>query len=474
MRISFHGAAGSVTGSCHLLEAAGQRILVDCGMFQGSRALDQENGDDFGFDPASIHLLLLTHAHLDHCGRIPLLVKRGFRGRILTTAATRDLAQLVLLDSAGLQREEMHHRHHSNDPGQGAAQATAAAPLYDESDVQQAMGLCEGRMRYGAPVELAPGIRATFHDAGHILGSAWILLELAEAGLQRRVIFSGDLGNRDKPILNPPEPAAAADAIVMEATYGDRNHRSQADSIAEFRQAVVETVHRGGNVVVPTFALERAQDLLYYLREMIEQKLIPAATPVYLDSPMAISATEIFRRHPECFNPATAALLAAGHDPFALPGLQFTRDSQASIAINHARGAVIMAGSGMAAGGRVQHHLKHNLSDAQNCVIFVGYAAVGTPARAIIDGAKTVKLFGESVSVRAEIRTISGFSAHADHDDLLAWATAGGKPGRILLVHSEADAAAALARDFAARGVTAACPQLNQSVDLAQVQSAAV
>lgn len=463
MQITFHGAAGAVTGSCHLLEAAGRRILIDCGLYQGSRSLREENAEDFGFDPTAVDLLLLTHAHLDHCGRIPLLVKRGFRGRILTTAASRDLAELVLLDSAGLQQEEL--RHHPNG---------AQAPLYDRGDVQQAMAQFEGRMAYGASAKLAPGIRATFHNAGHILGSAWILLELEEAGQRRRVIFSGDLGNRDKPILNPPEGAVAADDIVMESTYGDRNHCCQADSIQEFRKVVAETLARGGNIVIPTFALERAQDLLFYLREMIEQKVIAAATPVYLDSPMAISATEIFRRHREDYNPAAAALIAAGDDPFALPGLHFTRDTQDSMAINQVHGAVIMAGSGMASGGRILHHLLHNLGDARNSVVFVGYAAIGTPARAIIDGAKTVKMFGEPVEVRAEIRTIGGFSAHADHDELLRWVQAGSKPGRVFLVHGETGAAAVLARDLGAQGIAVVRPALHQTVDLTAGQTAAV
>ncbi|MGH9481449.1 MAG: MBL fold metallo-hydrolase [Terriglobales bacterium] len=464
MRLSFHGAAGGVTGSCHLVEAAGKRILVDCGMFQGNHNGLEVNAQPFGFEAAAVDVVLLTHAHLDHCGRIPLLVKRGFCGPIFCTAATLELAKLVLLDSAALQQEDFRHRHHD----------AAPEPIYDADDVQQALARFQGSMAYGAVTELAPGIRASFHNAGHILGSAWILLELEEAGLKRRLVFSGDLGNRDKPILNPPEPAPGADVIVMESTYGDRNHRTQAESVAEFRQVVGETVARGGNVVVPTFALERAQDLLYYLREMVEAKLLPPQTPVYLDSPMAISATEIFKRHRECFNPETAALLKAGTDPFALPGLRFTRQVQDSIAINAARGAVIMAGSGMAAGGRILHHLRHNLGGSENSIVFVGYAAAGTVARAIIDGAQQVHLFGEAVPVRAQVRTIGGFSAHAGHDDLLHWAQAGGKPGQIYLVHGEGGAAQVLARDFAAAGISAASTTLGEAVELAGSRAAVI
>ncbi|MGH9488465.1 MAG: MBL fold metallo-hydrolase RNA specificity domain-containing protein [Terriglobales bacterium] len=452
MHISFHGAAGDVTGSCHLLHIGNQQILIDCGLFQGSRRLHEENSEPFGFDPAQIDLLLLTHAHLDHCGRIPLLVKQGFRGRILTTPATLDLAKLVLHDAAALQGEEAR-RHH-------------VRPLYDAGDVQQALERMEGGIAYGAAREVAAGVRATFHDAGHILGSAWILLELEEGGQRRRVVFSGDLGNRNKPILNPPEPAPPADVLVMESTYGDRNHRSQAESVAEFRSALETTLPGGGNVVIPTFALERAQDLLYYLRAMAAEGKLPAATPVFLDSPMAISATEIFRRHPECFNAEMKALLASGTDPFALPKLAFTRTAESSQAIGSARGAIIMAGSGMATGGRILHHLQNNLASSANRIVFVGYAAQGTPARQIIDGAKEVKLYGETIAVRAQVSTIGGFSAHADHDDLLAWALASGKPAQVLLVHGEPQAAQVLAQALADHGLSAAIPRLGDKFEL--------
>ncbi|HWG36139.1 MAG TPA: MBL fold metallo-hydrolase [Terriglobales bacterium] len=461
MRLSFHGAAGDVTGSCHLLEAAGKRILIDCGLFQGSRRLHDENAGPLGFDAASVDSVLLTHAHLDHCGRIPLLYHRGYKGKVLTTAATLDLARIVLLDAAALSLEELKRNHQEGE-----------SPLYTAEDVAAAMGRFDGSAAYGASTEIAPGIRATFQDAGHILGSAWILIEVQEGGATKRIVFSGDLGNRDKPILEAAKGAPPADVIVMESTYGDRNHRSQADSIAEFRQAVVSTLAGGGNVVIPTFAIERAQDLLYYLREMVEQKVIPATTPVYLDSPMAISTTEIFRRHRECFNRETAALLDAGHDPFTVPGLQVTRDRKASAAINAARGAVILAGSGMATGGRILHHLRHNLGDARNRIVFVGYAAAGTLARQIIDGAKEVKIYGEPVTVHAGVSTIGGFSAHADHDGLLVWAQASGKPGKVFLVHGEAEAAAVLAKDMAARGLTVTVPKLGDVTALNAADSA--
>ncbi|MGH9474410.1 MAG: MBL fold metallo-hydrolase [Terriglobales bacterium] len=465
MHLSFHGAAGDVTGSCHLLEACGRHILIDCGMFQGSRRLAEENADDFGFDPAAVDCLLLTHAHLDHCGRIPLLVKRGFRGQIFSTAATRELAALVLQDAAGLQQEEAE-RHHTE-------------PLYGPEEVAVAAQQFQGGLQYGATVELAPGLSVSCQDAGHILGSASIIIEAMEGGSRQRLVFSGDLGPgqaataADKPILNPPAPAPAADVIVMESTYGDRNHRSHADSIAEFRAAIRATLAGGGNVVIPTFALERAQDLLCYLRDMLEAGELAPATPVYLDSPMAISATEIFERHRESVKPALARELAAGKDPFALPGLQMTRTRQQSVGINSARGAIIMAGSGMATGGRILHHLLHHLGDARNAVVFVGYAAQGTPARLIIDGAKSVSILGEPVTVRAAVHTIGGFSAHAGHDELVAWAAGGGKACQIYLVHGEPPAAQALAAALGQQGLKAAIPALGDRVELGAGLSAA-
>ena len=470
MRLTFRGAAGEVTGSCHELEAAGRHLLVDCGMYQGSRQLAEDNAAGFGFDAAAIELLLLTHAHLDHCGRIPLLVKRGFRGRIVTTAATRDLAALVLQDAAGLQEEEA--RHHNHNHGQGNGGDAGEAPLYDANDVAGVLRLMEGSAVYDAPLELAPGLRATFRNAGHILGSASILVEAEEPGGVRRAVFSGDLGNRDKPLLNPPEPAPAADAVIMESTYGDRSHRSVADSVREFQQVVAETLARGGNVVIPTFALERAQDLLFYLREMAERKELPAGTGVYLDSPMAISATGIFRRHPEAFNPETRELFAEGRDPFAVPGLEMTRDRRASAALAAARRAVIMAGSGMAAGGRIRYHLRQHLPDAASSIVFVGYAAAGTAARQIIDGAREVRLLGETVPVRAQIHTIGGFSAHADRAELLQWAASA--PGaRIYLVHGEGAAASSLAAALRQQGQAAAAAQAGASVEIAAAGAAA-
>ncbi|MEZ4869707.1 MAG: MBL fold metallo-hydrolase [Caldilineaceae bacterium] len=432
MKLSFHGADRDVTGSCHLIEAKGKRILVDCGMFQGGHELAAENAEAFGMDPATIDILLLTHAHLDHCGRIPLLVKRGFKGEIITTSATRELARVVMLDAAHIQEEEAaRDSHHAHRHGEKPSEA-----LYDMLDALNAMDQFGHTAVYGEPIALAPGLSATFYDAGHILGSASIRLE--ESGEeQRSVIFSGDLGSHGRPILRDPQIPPKADVVVMETTYGDRQHKALEPSVTELYAAIRETFQRGGKVIIPTFALERAQELLYHLRAGIEAGQLPHHLPVFLDSPMAISATEIFRRHPECYDAEALALFKSGQDPFALPGLHFTRETAESIALNTmAGGAVIMAGSGMCTGGRVRHHLRHNLWRKEASVVFVGYAAPGTLARILIDGAKTVKLLGEEIPVRAQRYTINGFSGHADCEELLAWHQAL-SPARTILVHGE-------------------------------------
>jgi metallo-beta-lactamase family protein len=459
MEISFHGADRGVTGSCHLVNCAGKRILIDCGMYQGGRELDEENSEPFGFDPKQIDFVLLTHAHLDHCGRLPLLAKRGFRGEIIATAATRELARLVMVDAAHLQEEEVQHRgrrsahHHKHQQ--------AAAPLYSIVDAFLVLDYFGRVAAYGQPIQIAPGIRATFIDAGHILGSASVFMELEENGRQRSVLFSGDLGNNGRPLLRSPASPPKADIVVMEATYGDRLHKPFQPSVEEFYEAITDTFGRGGNVIIPTFALERAQELLYFLREGVEKNRLPRSIQVYLDSPMAISATEIFERHPECYDPEATELFREGRDPFNLPGLQFTRDTSASIAINHiGGGAVIMAGSGMCTGGRIRHHLQNNISRGECSILFVGYAATGTLARHVIDGAKEVRIYGEKIPVRAKIHTINGFSAHADRAELLEWHRQIGNPERTFLVHGEEE----VMRKFAARltGTEVVMPALNE------------
>ncbi|RLA20614.1 MAG: MBL fold metallo-hydrolase [Gammaproteobacteria bacterium] len=440
MKISFHGADQSVTGSCHLIECAGKRILIDCGLYQGGRELVEENIEDFGFDPSTVDFLLLTHAHLDHCGRIPLLVKRGFRGEIITTAASVELARLVMLDSAGLQESETRYQQRKADRHHGH-HAKNIEPLYTTLDALNSLDFFGRVARYHEPFELATGITTTFIDAGHILGSAAIFLELSEGEQSHRILFSGDLGYNDRAILRNPAIPPKVDTVVMETTYGDRLHKQLKPSIDELYEIVNETVGRGGNVIIPTFAMERAQEILYFLREGIDQGEIKRFTNVFLDSPMAISATEIFRRHPECYDEETKKIFCEDNDPFGFEGLHFTRETNESMAINQINGgAVIMAGSGMCTGGRIRHHLRHNLWNRANSIVFVGFAARGTLARKIVDGAKVVKIFGEEIHVNASIHTIGGFSAHADQAELLAWHAQTGKPKTTFLVHGENEA----------------------------------
>ncbi|MCA0045104.1 MBL fold metallo-hydrolase RNA specificity domain-containing protein [Celeribacter litoreus] len=459
MKVTFHGAAQEVTGSCHLIECQGRKILIDCGMHQGGRGLHEDNSAPFGFAASEIDLVLLTHAHLDHCGRLPLLVKRGFRGEIISTAATRDLARLVMMDSAHL-HEEAERRHHRH--GERGDRFEA---LYDTMDALDAVDRFGRIADYETPIELFPGITACFYNAGHILGSASILLTLSEHGEEKRILFSGDLGPVGRPLLTDAKPPPAADIVVMETTYGDRNHRSLAASIEEFFDAVNDADARGGNVIIPTFALERTQELLWYLRSGMNTGRLRKSMQVFLDSPMAISATRIFKRHEDALRPELCLTIKGGGDPFALSQLHFTREAQDSMALNRIRsGAVIMAGSGMCTGGRVRHHLRHNLPHKDCSVIFVGYAAEGTLARIIIDGAKQVKLFGDEIPVRAKIHTINGFSAHADADDLRGWLRQIEGVGRVFLVHGEMRAMTAFAETL--DGMSVEIPEPHQVYSL--------
>lgn len=463
MKLSFHGADRGVTGSCHLLQCGGRQILIDCGMYQGGRELNEENSEPFGFDPAAIDIVLLTHAHLDHCGRLPLLHKRGFRGEVITTAASRELARLVLLDSAHLQEEEAQYQQRK--AARHGHNGLETQPLYTVLDTLNCFESFGRTAKYRQPLELGPGIRATFFDAGHILGSASILVELEDAGQKRRVLFSGDLGNAGHPLLRTPVPPDSCDVVVMETTYGDRLHKALEPSVDELYTAINDTFRRGGNVIIPTFALERAQELLYFLREGVKENHLHQSTQVFLDSPMAISATEIFEHHPDCYAAPTAAIFQHGGDPFHLQGLHFVRETADSIALNRiSAGAVIMAGSGMCTGGRVRHHLKHNLWRRESSVVFVGFAARGTLARQIIDGARQVRIFGEEIPVRAAVHTINGFSAHADQRELLDWHRQTGKPTRTFLVHGEPETMQRFAEKLS--GTRVEMPELHGSYSI--------
>lgn len=469
MKISFHGAAGGVTGSCYLVECAGLRVLVDCGLYQGGRELREENAEPFGFEPEEIDFVLLTHAHLDHCGRLPLLQSRGFRGEIIASGATRDLARLVLLDSAGIQEADARRRQRRAERRgkrrKRGKRGEAEEPLYTTLDAIDTMDAFGRTASYGKPLALAPGLTATFLDAGHILGASSVFLELEEKGRRRKILFSGDLGYSGRPILRDPEAPPAADVVIMESTYGNRQHKPLESSVEELYEAITGTFARGGNVIIPSFALERAQEVLYHLREGVEAGRLPTAMQVFLDSPMAISATEIFRRHPECYDDEASKLFREGRDPFQLPGLHFTHETAESMAINRiAGGAVIIAGSGMCTGGRVRHHLKHNLWRPESSVVFVGFAARGTLGRRIIDGEKRVAIFDEQIPVRARVHTLGGFSAHADQAELLTWHAKTGKPEVTFVVHGEEETRQLFAKMLKAARVE--IPALHETFEL--------
>ncbi len=464
MRLSFHGAAGGVTGSCHLIECNGAKVLIDCGMFQGSREIEEDNADPFGFEASSIDVLLLTHAHLDHCGRIPLLYKRGFRGEIITTAPSRDLARVVMMDAARLQEEDAERvARHARHAKHSHAHDQTIEPLYSTLDTLNAFDRFGRTASYGVQIEVVPGVTALFGNAGHILGSAWIRVELQEQGAHHSVLFSGDLGSSGRPLLNDPDPAPATENLVIETTYGDRDHKSLEASVTELYAAVNDAVRHGGNAVIPTFALDRAQEILFYLHLGERSGQLPRGLPVYLDSPMAITATEIYDSYPDYFNPQVHHLFEHHKDPLRPSGLRLLRDAQASAALNHVSGAVIMAGSGMCTGGRIRHHLRHNIGNPKASIIFVGYAADGTLARHIVEGDHHVRIFGDDLQVLARVYTINGFSAHADRSELLRWqATA--QPATTFLVHGEDKGMAAM--QAALTGKHVVIPKLNDGFTL--------
>ncbi len=466
MKLICYGAAGTVTGSCHLLKTRDYSILVDCGFFQG-KGLFERNEEEFGFDPSKIDFLLLTHAHIDHIGRVPMLVKRGFQGRIVTTAATYDFARIMLLESAELQEETARREKRKNN--RGGEEPTE--PLYNVEDVLDCLDFFDTFVTYDARTELDEGLHVTFRDAGHILGSAFIEVEVAEGrgkkAATRRITFSGDLGNLDKPLIRDPQIPSESDIVVLESTYGGRDHRPFDDSVEEFRKAIVETLERGGNVLIPSFALERSQELLYVLYGFYRAGDLPRCT-IYLDSPMAIDCTRIFAKHGDCFDEEALALSEAGGNPFHFEALRFTRHTDDSRAINnHTSGAIIIAGSGMCTGGRILHHLRHNLWRPECSVIFVGYAAVGTTGRAIIDGVNPIRLYGESVQVRAQIHTINGFSGHAGQRTLLDWLERTGQPEKVILVHGEDSSREALSHAIGEKlGLTTVLPGTGDVIEI--------
>ena len=465
IKLSFLGAARNVTGSRFLLDADGVRLLVDCGFYQ-ERQFRDRNWDPFPVPPESITAALLTHAHLDHCGLLPKLVNEGFRGKIYCTSATAEIARIILLDSAHIQEEDAAYKKKRH-RREGRSGPHEVRPLYTVEEADRA-GRHFVPVEYGRRIELAKGVTATFHDAGHVFGSSTITVGIDRNGERRTVLFSGDVGRDDRPIIEDPDPADQADYALIESTYGDRDHEPVADVQETLARIVNETFQAGGNVVIPSFALERSQELLYHLSDLRCAGKVPE-TRVFLDSPMAIRITRVFQDHPELFDKEMTARSRNGCPPFDFPGLRMTETVGQSKAINDVRGgAVIIAGSGMCTGGRVKHHIVNNISEPQNTILFVGYQAQGTLGRHLLDRPREVRIHGMKRKVMARIARIHGFSAHADRNELLAWLKTMKKPPRrVFVVHGETDTADAF-RDFLTgrTGWNVVVPDYQDTVEL--------
>jgi len=439
IKLSFLGAAQNVTGSRHLVEIDNLKFLIDCGLFQ-ERQFKTRNWEPFPFAPDTLDAVLLTHAHLDHCGLLPKLAREGFSGRIYCTAATAEIARIILLDSAKIQEEDAEFKRERH-RREGRKGPYPEAPLYSVDDARACVPLLSP-VKYEKPVEIADGVSATFHDAGHILGSSMVKMNVARNGERRSLLFSGDVGRWDRPILRDPTLFQEADYVVVESTYGDRTHESQGTIEERLAEVVNSTVKAGGNIVIPSFALERSQEVLYYMNELLMGNQIPHLV-VFVDSPMAVTVTDVFQQHPELFDEEMTQLIRQRNSPFEFPGLTMVRTVDQSKAINYISGtAMIIAGSGMCTGGRIKYHLVRNISRPESTVLFVGYQAAGTLGRQIVDGAEEVRILGQRHPVRARVAQIHGFSAHADRDELFRWLSSLQEPPRqVFVVHGEAEAA---------------------------------
>jgi metallo-beta-lactamase family protein len=464
MQLSFWGAAQTVTGSMHLLQVNGQRILLDCGLYQGKRSLSYERNLHFPFDPASIDVVILSHAHIDHSGNLPNLVKQGFRGSIWSTPATRDLCVAMLQDSGYIQEQDAAYvnRKRVRDG------LPPVEPLYTKRDALEAIKQFIS-INYHRPFFPAAGVTATFLDAGHILGSAIVVLDIVEGEQQRRLVFSGDLGRHEMAILRDPELVTNADFLIMESTYGNRRHETRDEARQVLRQVIVEAHKRRGKVIIPAFAVGRTQELVYALNQLSEAQKIPSLD-IYVDSPLAVDVTEIFRAHPECYDEETLALLQEARNPFGFKRLTYVRDVEDSKRLNFLRdSAVIISASGMCESGRILHHLKNNIEDGDNTILFSGFQAENTLGRRILDGNRRVRIFGEEYDVRARVARVEGYSAHADSEELRVWASYLDRERlqRIFLVHGEQEAALGLSGLLHKQGFRAVeIPERGQSFEL--------
>ncbi|MGA6992734.1 MAG: MBL fold metallo-hydrolase [Candidatus Deferrimicrobiaceae bacterium] len=464
VKVRFLGGAREVTGSSILVEAGRSRFLVDCGMFQGGGESDRKNERKFPVPPSSIDFVLCTHAHIDHTGLLPKIVRDGYRGPIHATAATADLLHIMLPDSGHIQEREAEWRSRRRK----RAGRKEVPPLYTEADAHAVLPLLSP-VGYGETVAPAPGIRASFLDAGHILGSAILRISVEDGNRDRILVFTGDIGHRGLPIVRDPTPVERADAVVMESTYGNRLHKGMEETREEFLHAVTDTLGRkGGNVIIPAFAVGRTQDIIYLLADLTRQGRVSGLT-VYIDSPLATEATRITLRHPECFDKETLAVFewrAKNPDAFRVV---VSRGVEDSMALNSMRGGgIILAGSGMCEAGRIKHHLKHNLWRKESSVIIVGFQAPRTLGRRIVEGARRVRIFGEEINVAADVYTIGGLSAHADRNDLLAWAGAfRTPPDKAFVAHGEESVSVGFAGLLSERlGWNTSVPYPNRTIEV--------
>jgi metallo-beta-lactamase family protein len=463
MRLNFHGAAQTVTGSQHLLEINGSRLLLDCGMYQGPRAESYERNQTFAFDPSALDAVLLSHAHIDHSGNLPNLVKHGFRGEIFATRATADLGDIMLRDAGHIQESDaafLNKRRRGHEP--------FVEPLYTIADAEQVEGHFHS-VDYNQSFDPIPGVTAQFYDAGHILGSAGMLLELNEHGRTVRFWFSGDIGRQRLPLLLDPVLPQPADYLLMECTYGDKPHNDPQEAYDAFHDVVSRTISRGGKVIIPAFAVGRTQELVYDLNEMVFKGEI-RHVPVYVDSPLAVNTTDVFRRHTECFDEETRAFVQQSkHPALEFRDLTYIRSVEESKALNGRKEPmIIMAASGMAETGRILHHLKNNIDDPRNTVLIVSWQAPNTLGRRLADGEKHVRIFGEPYEVKAEVKSIGGLSAHAGQDFLIRYATTlKGRAKKTFLVHGEQEPARVLTAKLHEQGMpNIYYPALHSSVEL--------
>ncbi len=466
MQLEFFGAAGQVTGSCHILTVGGRRVLLECGLIQGGRKQEQRNREPFPFAPREVDAVVLSHAHIDHSGRVPLLVKLGFKGPIFAQQATRDFCEILLEDSASLAERDADTENRKRER-KGRA---PVEPLYTVADARAALAQFVA-LPYAREHEVVPGVRIRYQDAGHIMGSAAVEVWVREGDVERKLVFSGDLGQYDTPILRDPAVIESADLVLMESTYGDRLHRERSATVAEIAEILEHADHHRGNVLIPSFAVGRSQELLYLFgKHYADWRL--GRWKIFLDSPMAIRATEVYWNYPQLYD-AEATKLRREHDEMPkLPNLELSQSPAESRRINQLRqGAIIIAGSGMCQGGRIVHHLKHNLWRPECQLVIVGYQAEGTLGRRLVDGAAYVRIHHETIKVRAQLHTVGGLSAHGDQDDLARWY--GGFAGRppVYLVHGEPEAAQGLKQRLTREGARSVhLAVAGETVDLASLE----